>query len=207
MQLYDHPDCPYGMKVRITLAETGCDDYEAIQVDLAAGQQRSPEFLKLNPFGQVPVLVDDDTVVYDSTIINEYLSEEYAADPGLFPDAEHAGERARVRLLEDYADRAFTPAARAIERELLKAGDLRDDARLEAWRETLAKGLEMLERELSERQFLGGGFSLADIAFAPVIMRLDALGVQVDASLGNVKEWINQLAGRPSIGSVLELVA
>ena len=120
MQLYDHPDCPYGVKVRIALAETECE-YETIRVDLASGQQHSPEFLKINPFGQVPVLIDDAVVLYDSTIINEYLNEWYASVPGLLPDLEDAPERARVRLLEDFADRAFTPAVMALEAEYAKA--------------------------------------------------------------------------------------
>src|SRR6185369_2135844 len=63
-----------------------------------------PEFLKLNPYGRVPVLVDDDVVVYDSTVINEYLDDEYpnpmlmpedsarGADPG---GAQQTGSRAR----------------------------------------------------------------------------------------------------------------
>ena len=76
MTLYDHPDCPYGMKVRIVLAEKDMD-CEVVTVDLQSGQHRQSEFLKLNPFGRVPVLVDEDCVIYDSTIINEYLDDEY----------------------------------------------------------------------------------------------------------------------------------
>ncbi len=202
MQLYDHPDCPYGMKVRIALAETDCD-YESVYVDLSSGQQHSPDFLKLNPFGQVPVLVDEDTVVYDSTIINEYLLEEYAASPGLFPDPEHAAERARLRLLEDFADRAFTPAAMALERELARPEQERDADRVGSLRQTLEKALIMLDRELEERQFLGGSFSLADIAFAPAALRLERLGIQPAESQRNLKEWLQRLANRPSIVTVL----
>ena len=76
MTLYDHPDCPYGMKVRIVLAEKEMD-CDLITVDLQAGQHRQPEFLKLNPFGRVPVLIDEGFVVYESTIINEYIDDEY----------------------------------------------------------------------------------------------------------------------------------
>jgi glutathione S-transferase len=58
MKLYDFPPCPFGQKVRIVLAEKGLA-YEFVQVDLSQGEQRKPEFLRLNPFGRVPVLVDD----------------------------------------------------------------------------------------------------------------------------------------------------
>jgi len=203
MILYDSPDCPYGMKVRIVLAEKELD-YEGVNVDLKAGQQRQGDFLKLNPFGKVPVLVDDETVIYDSTIINEYLNDEYPAPP-LLP--EDSAERARARVLEDYADVAFTLPAMAIERELERAAEDRDQNKLNTAQEVLRKGLTMLERELDGKDFLAGGFGLADIAFAPAALQLDKLGVKIDASFTNVKEWINRLTTRRSIGVVLKLVA
>ncbi len=204
MILYDSRDCPYGMKVRIVLAEKELD-HTVREVDLSSGQHRQAEFLKLNPFGKVPVLVDDDLVVYDSTIINEYLDDEYPA-PGLRP-AEDSGLRARMRLLEDYADVAFTMPALAIRRELAKDPQDRDDARLQTARDVVQKGLAMLDRELHGREYLIDTFSLADVAFAPTALQLDALGVRVEASHTALKAWINRLASRPSIGSVLRLVA
>ena len=206
MQLYDHPDCPYGVKVRIALAETECE-YETIRVDLASGQQHSPEFLKINPFGQVPVLIDDAVVLYDSTIINEYLNEWYASVPGLLPDLEDAPERARVRLLEDFADRAFTPAVMALEAEYAKAESERNGERIATLVETIEKALPMLERELSDRQFLGDRFSLADIAFAPAVLRLERLGIVPGDANKNVKEWLMRLAGRSSVMTVMEMAA
>ena len=107
IRLYDHPDCPFSQKVRIVLAEKDLE-FERVNVDLHKGEQKSPEFLKLNPYGKVPVLIDDDVVVYDSTIINEYLDEEYP-NPPLMP--EDSAGRARVRLLEDFCDNSFMPPA------------------------------------------------------------------------------------------------
>ena len=114
MTLFDHPDCPFGLKVRIMLAETELE-YDNIKVDLQAGDNHKADFLELNPFGKVPVLVDDEAVVYDSTVINEYLNDEYFAE--LLP--EDSAQRATARILEDYADVAFTLPAMAAERELL----------------------------------------------------------------------------------------
>ncbi len=198
MTLYDHPDCPFGMKVRIVLAEKDWD-YDLVTVDMGANQHRQPEFLKLNPFGQVPVLVDDDTVVYDSTVINEYLEDEYP-EPSLRPD--DSDLLARVRLLEDYADTSFTLPAMAIEREMKKGVLDRDDVLVKRANAVLGKGLAMLNGQLVGKEFLVGELSLADISFAPALMSLDRLGVSVDASLGNVRAWISRLAGRPSIGSL-----
>lgn len=204
MTLYDHPDCPYGMKVRIVLAEKDMD-CDVVTVDLQSGQHRQIEFLKLNPFGRVPVLVDEDCVIYDSTIINEYLDDEYP-EPALRPAA--SDERARVRLLEDYADTAFTLPAMALQSELAKAPGARDEARVKAARDVVIRSLEMLNRELADREYLGGEtFSLADVAFAPMVLQLDKLGVNLDSTLKNVKAWAQRLASRPSIAKVPRLVA
>src|ERR1039458_8898463 len=84
IKLYDFLSCPYGQKVHIVLAEKALT-YELVAVDLTQHENRKPDFLRLNPFGRVPVLVDDDTTIYDSTIINEYLEDEYPEPPVLPP--------------------------------------------------------------------------------------------------------------------------
>jgi glutathione S-transferase len=198
MTLYDHPDCPFGMKVRIVLAEKDWD-YDLVTVDLAAGQHRQPEFLKLNPYGQVPVLVDEECVIYDSTIINEYLDDEYP-EPSLRPP--DSDDRARMRLLEAYADNSFTLPVMALERELVKQVLERDEAVVSRAREMIARALEMLDRQLAGKEFLVGDLSLADIAYAPAAVALERLGVQVEPSLSNVRGWIGRLAARPSISSL-----
>ncbi|HYB97622.1 MAG TPA: glutathione S-transferase family protein [Candidatus Limnocylindrales bacterium] len=202
MTLYDYPGCPFGKKVRIVLAEKELS-FDTVIVDLAKGQQRGEEFRRLNPFGKVPVLVDEGSVVYESTIINEYLNDEYPHDPELLP--EDSGERARVRLLVDFADRAFTLPSMAIERELAAAE--RDESKLSMAREAVTKCLTVLERELAGKEFLSEQFSLADVAFAPTLVQLDRLGIVVDGSLPSVQAWRGRLTSRPSIGNLLKLVA
>ena len=61
LKLYDYPDCPFCQKVRVVLAEKDLE-YEKIFVDLRRQEQKMPEFLRLNPYGKVPVLVDEDEV-------------------------------------------------------------------------------------------------------------------------------------------------
>ncbi|MFN2375143.1 MAG: glutathione S-transferase family protein [Candidatus Binatia bacterium] len=202
MTIYDYPGCPFGRKVRIVLAEKELS-FDSVQVDLAKGQQRSEEFRRLNPFGKVPVLVDESSVVYESTIINEYLNDEYPHPPELLP--EDSGERARIRLLVDFADRAFTLPVMALEKDG-KAAE-KDEARSQAAREAVGKALQMLERELSGREYLGAEFSLADVAFAPALLMLPQLGINIDASLVNVHAWKARLLARPSIGAAAKSAA
>src|SRR3990170_6456544 len=115
IRLYDFALSPRVRKVRIVLAEKGLR-YERVPVDLFKGEQRKPEFLALNPNGKVPTLQDDGTVVYESTVIMEYLNDKYP-DPPLLPA--DPGARARARILMHYADNPYEGAAGALARELL----------------------------------------------------------------------------------------
>ncbi len=195
IRLYDYPDCPFCQKVRVVLAEMDLE-YERIHVDLRKGEQKNPEFLKLNPYGKVPVLIDEDIVVYDSTIINEYLNEEYP-NPPLMP--EDSAGRARVRLLEDFADNSFTPPAGLILTELAKVEAERDADRIRRCQGEMARVFARLESGLEGKQFLAGDFSLADIAFVPRGMILSQVGVEIDARLQNVGAWLARLRERPSV--------
>ena len=197
MELYDYPDCPFAQKVRVVLAEKELE-YEKVFVDLRTGEHRqNAEFLKLNPYGKVPVLIDDEVVVYDSTIINEYLEEEYP-HPALMP--EDSSARARVRTLEDYCDNSFLPSAGFVQAELSKPQGEQDAERLQRYRNELTRGLKRLEGFLGGKEYLvSGQFSLADIAFGPALLILPRLGVDVDPSLRGVSAWINRLKQRPSV--------
>jgi len=195
IKLYDHPDCPFCQKVRVVLAEKEME-FERVHVDLRVGEQRTPEFLKMNPYGKVPVLVDDDLVVYDSTIINEYLEDEYPA-PSLLP--EDSAGRARVRMLEDYCDNSFLPVAGLVLAELAKPEAERDAERLQRYQAEIGRGLARLETHFDGKDFLVGEFSLADIAFVPRVLILPQMGVEIDPRLRQVAAWIDRLRARPTI--------
>jgi glutathione S-transferase len=195
IRLYDYPDCPFCQKVRVVLAEKDLE-YERVHVDLHKGEQKTPEFLKLNPYGKVPVLVDEDTVVYDSTIINEYLDEEYP-NPLMMP--EDSAGRARVRLLEDFADNSFTPAAGMILAELHKPEAEQDSERVRRYQGEITRVLGRLEAILAGKEFLVGDFSLAEVAFVPRLLALGQLGIELDPRLESVAAWIARLRGRPSV--------
>jgi len=203
LKLYDSPECPFCQKTRIVLAEKDLT-YETAPVDLKAGEQKHPDFLKLNPFGKVPVLVDDEVVVYDSTIINEYLEDEYP-HPQLMPTESAA--RARVRTLEDYADNAFVPVTGTIMQELRRPEAERDQEKLGTSRQHVARMLTMLEGALAGRSWLVGNFSLADAAFAPRVVILGALGITLDPEWKNVASWIQRLNQRASIHDLAGLQA
>jgi glutathione S-transferase len=202
LKLYDYPQCPFGQKTRIVLAEKQLD-YEMIFVDLRKNEQHAPEFLALNPFHKVPVLVDEEdgdarTVIYDSTVINEYLEDEYP-EPPLLPQGDSAG-RARVRLLEDYADNAFTLSAGTYLIEHAKQVAERDPERLRRAKEEVDKTFLLLERELGAgKEFLAGDFSLADAAFAPRLLLLVSRNVAFPEGTRLLRGYVDRLRQRESI--------
>ena len=85
MKLYHHPISGHAHRARLFLSLLGLD-HELIVVDLLQGEHKSPEFLKLNPFGQIPVLDDDGTVVSDSNAILVYLAKKYGRSDWLPED-------------------------------------------------------------------------------------------------------------------------
>src|SRR2546428_6633659 len=199
LKLYDYPDCPFCQKVRVMLAEKDLE-YEKIFVDLRKQEQKSPDFLRLNPYGKVPVLVDEDEVVYDSTIINEYLEDEYPL-PGLMP--EDSQGRARVRMLEDYCDNSFIPPTTMLLTQLRRSDAERDQQRVEQAREELRRTLYYLRDALGGREYLvGKEFTLADTAFAPRIMVLRRLGVELQPPLAPLPARIDRIPSPPSLRSL-----
>jgi glutathione S-transferase len=199
IRLYDYPDCPFAQKVRVVLAEKDLE-FEKILIDLRKGEQKSPEFLKLNPYGKVPVLIDDDVVVYDSTIINEYLDEEYPI-PALMP--EDSQGKAQVRTLEDYCDNSFIPPTTVLLAQALKPEGERDEPRVEQAREELRRCLYYLREKLDGRQYLvGSQFTLADAAFAPRMIVLGRLGFEFEPALAPVQQWVERIRARPSVASL-----
>src|SRR5438094_641941 len=197
MKLYDFLPCPFGQKVRIVLAEKGLS-YELVEIDLTQGEQRRPEFRRLNPFGRVPVLVDEDTTIYDSTIIAEYLEDEYP-EPPLLPALGSSALRAQARIWEDIADTSFTLQVGQLLLEMSKAESERDATRLMRLQQWIEQMLSFLNHQLQGQDFLASQFSVADIGFVPRLLVLKELGVDPTANRGNIDGWINRLLERPSV--------
>src|SRR6266852_9108096 len=197
IKLYDFLPCPFGQKVRIVLAEKSLS-YDLVPVDLSKAEHRRPDFLRLNPYGRVPVLLDEDAVNYDSTVINEYLDDEYP-DPPVLPRIESSAVRARARLFEDFADNSFTPQVGQLMTEVAKPEADRDQARLQRLRQTVERVLDYVNRELQGQHYIVGEFSVADIGFAPRLLVLKDLGVDAGMNRPNVDSWIRRLLERASI--------
>jgi glutathione S-transferase len=198
IKLYTFPPSTNSRKVRIALLEKGLE-FERINVDLTKREQKNPEYLRIHPFGQVPALDDEGFVIYDSTVINEYLEDEYPYPPLMPADSEG---RARARLLEDLRDSHFNPYFVHIMYEMRKPEGERDPQRIDNAKTEIIKCLDRLERELQGKEYLVGAFSLADVAFMSNIELLDRFNIPVDANrFPNTVAWIARLKARPSFAA------
>ncbi|MFQ5850367.1 MAG: glutathione S-transferase family protein [Candidatus Binatia bacterium] len=194
IKLYHFPPSTNSRKVRIALIEKGLE-FERVNIDLSKREQKNPEYLKIHPVGQVPALDDDGFVIYDSTIINEYLEDEYPHPPLLPSDSEG---RARARLNEDFRDNEFNPHFVELIHEVRKPEAERNLSVIQHAKEKISKCFDRIERELEGREYMAGAFSLADIAYMPNIALLERFEIRVDSRYKNMRAWIERLKARPS---------
>jgi glutathione S-transferase len=191
LELYHAEPVANSMKVLICLKEKGID-FVSHYVDLLRFEQHQPEFVKLNPNGQVPVLVHDGTVITESTVINEYL-EDVFPEPRLRP--RDPVSRARMRAWSKFVDEYFCPSLsmigwhilvrriakaldkneleRALERIPLReqrdkwatvAGDSFTEEQLADSRRKCRVSVEKMEAILSKQKWLAcNEYSLADV--------------------------------------------
>jgi len=214
--LYNAPQSTCSQKVRIALWEKGLEFSER-KLDLFKGDQLEEEYKKLNPNGVVPTLVHNDEVIIDSSVIIEYLDEEFPEIP-LSP-ATPAG-RAHMREWMRFFEEVAAPAVRVpsynrvflrhfqtmTDEEFIAFGEskpLRKDFFLRMGRKgyseeevqqsenRLRLTIERMESQLQLGEpWLLGDYSLADICVIPVIVRLNDIGLgKLWADCDKVGEW------------------
>ncbi len=175
----------------MVLHEKGID-FDVREVDLG---NKSEEFLKVSPYGKVPVLSVNGTSLYESNIVNEYLEEVYGS-PRLMPESPE--ERALVRSWMAFADDYFFPYIFRV-RMGLQRGYSEDE--IQEAKEKLSDALSRLEHQLETKEYLVGEYTLADIAHAGNFHRLRVLDKSGEVPLHkypNVTAWIERVQGRKS---------
>ncbi len=197
MKLYDFALSPRVRKVRIVLAEKGLQ-YEKVSIDITKGEQKTPEYLAINPYGKVPALQDNGTTVYESTVIMEYLNDAYP-DPALFPA--DSGQRARARVLMHYGDNPYESAVATLAGELLlkpMQGDTADQEVVNTAAADLNICFDHIANELGNNDYLlGSTFTMADIPYISWALLFPMLKVEIPHA--KLEAWLSRLKERPSI--------
>ncbi|MFC6746595.1 glutathione S-transferase family protein [Methylobacterium persicinum] len=170
MLLYEHPLSSYAQKVKIALREKGVAFTAELPESFGTGRQDGP-FAAANPRTEVPVLIDGDVTVFDSTVILEYI-EERCPEPPLLPRDPAA--RAFARITEDVCDTHYEAVNWGFGEILWfrrATGTLADHLRAEAAAQTRVLQ-DWLTGRLGRREWFGGeGFGWADAAVAPMVNR------------------------------------
>ncbi|HTR86342.1 MAG TPA: glutathione S-transferase family protein [Reyranella sp.] len=197
MKLYSGPLSMFGAKAEIAVLEKGLDvDVVMVPFEMKTlYSPKHPEVARINPKRQVPVLVDGDLEIFDSTQIFEYL-EELRPEPALWP--RDRMDRARARLLELKSDEVYFPH---IVRLMGLAATPDDPAAVEA-RAAAGNFYEDMERALGGKEWLAGGYSYADIGFYMAQLFGERWGVPLTDGHPGLRRWRERMSARPAVATV-----
>lgn len=164
--------------------------FEVIELNMAAGDNRRPEYLQLNPFGQVPTIEDGDTVLFDSNAILVYLAKRYG-DPSWLPE-DALGAAAVQRWLSLAAGPiAYGPCAARL------VTVFNAPLHLETAQKIANKLFDVLDRELADKPFAAGEqVTIADIAAHTYIAHAPEGGVSLEP-YPNIRAWLRRVEALP----------
>ena len=185
---------PNGLKASIMLEEVGLP-YEVRRIDLRALEQKQDGFLKLNPNGRIPVIVDhdaDDFVVFESGAILVYLAEK----TGKLLPADAKGRSIALQWLMFQMGGVGPMMGQA--NVFFRYAPEKIPYAIERYQRESRRLIEVLDRRLGAAEYLAGEYSIADIATWPWVRTHEWSGVSIDG-LDNVARWLSAVAARPAV--------
>lgn len=192
LKLYHYPISYNSRRVWVALLEKNLE-FDLVSIDLN-GEQLQPEFLELNPFHHIPVLVDNGFRVLESLAILDYLEAKYPT-PALLPtDAETL---ATVRMVEMVTVNELIPALSPLNQQWLGLGE-NNSQKLEQAKQQIAIVLTFLEQLLGKQNYFGKEhLTLAEVVAGTVVSILPFLGVSL-SEYPQLNAWIERLNQRPA---------
>ncbi|GAA0231205.1 glutathione S-transferase N-terminal domain-containing protein [Castellaniella daejeonensis] len=187
MVLYSGTTCPFSQRCRFVLFEKGMD-FEIRDIDL---YNKPEDIAVMNPYGQVPILVERDLVLYESNIINEYIDERFP-HPQLMPADPIM--RARTRLFLYNFEKELFVHVSTLENRGITDEKVREAARANI-RDRLAQLAPLL---VKNKYMLGEEFSMLDVAVAPLLWRLGHYGIELPKSAAPIQKYAERLFSRPA---------
>ena len=225
-KLYNAPQSTCSQRVRFVFNGKKIP-FDEVKLNLLAGDQLKPDYLKLNPNGVVPTLDHDGEIVIDSTVITEYL-DEVAPENSFTPESPVA--RARMRALMHFIDEmpaaavrvptfnlAFLPSFQKMSREdfvaMAESKPLRKEfmmamgqtgfpqAEMDAALARLRRAYERMDAEIEKSGgpwLLGKDISLADVAVMPALVRMHDLNMPGWLGLPRIVTWFDNIRAHPA---------
>ena len=189
MTLYSGTTDPFSQRCRIVLYEKGMD-FQVVDVDL---EKKAEDIALMNPYNEVPVLVERDLILHEANIINEYIDERFP-HPQLMPPDPVMRARARYFLFRFEKD-IFT---HVVELES-KTSKAHDKARAQI-RDAL---LQMVPMFAKHKYLLGEEYSMLDVALTPLLWRLDYYGISMPKQALPMMKYAERLFARPAFSEAI----
>lgn len=185
IKLYRYVLSGHSHRAELMLSLLGLD-FELVDVDLAKGAHKEPEFLAKNPFGKVPAIDDDGVLIWDSNAILVYLAKKYG-DRQWLPEDPAKAAAVQAWLSTAAGEIAFGPAAARLVNVF---GAKLDHERAK----TIANGLfATMDRQLADRHFLTGeGPTIADVAGYSYIAHAPEGDVSLEP-YANIRAWLGRI--------------
>jgi RNA polymerase-associated protein len=188
MVLYSGTTCPFSQRCRLVLFEKGMD-FEIRDVDLF---NKPEDISTMNPYGQVPILVERELILYESNIINEYIDERFP-HPQLMPA--DPLQRARARLMLFNFEKELFVHVHTLENEKSSSSSkLQDKAKAEI-RDRLTQLAPLF---VKNKYMFGDEFSMLDVAVAPLLWRLDHYGIELSKTAAPLMKYAERIFSRPA---------
>ncbi|KAI4305951.1 hypothetical protein L6164_029276 [Bauhinia variegata] len=203
------PLCAATKRVLVCLIEKEVE-FETVHVDITKGEQKSPEYLKLQPFGVLPVIQDGDYTLYESRAIMRYYAEKYKSQ-GVELLGKTIEERGLVEEWLDVEATNFHPPIYNLAIQLMfspMVGITPNPKLIEESEAKLESVLNIYEERLSKSKYLAGDFfSLADISHLPFLDYLvNYMGKEyMVKDRKHVSAWWGDISSKPSWKKVIQL--
>ncbi len=188
MVLYSGTTCPFSQRCRLVLFEKGMD-FEIRDVDLF---NKPEDISTMNPYGQVPILVERELILYESNIINEYIDERFP-HPQLMPADPLM--RARARLMLFNFEKELLVHVHSLENEKSRSAEKSHEKARNEIRDRLTTLAPLF---LKNKYMLGEEFSMLDVAIAPLLWRLDHYGVELSKTAAPLMKYAERIFSRPA---------
>lgn len=193
--LHSYRRCPFAIRVRMVLEEKGLP-YTTLEEDLSAP---SADLLRLHPQGRVPLLIHQGLAIHESSIITEYLDENFG--PPLLTPSTPSG-RAMLRMWTFWCNELFKPDLDTYKYEW---ESLTPPAQAEL-SERMAAHLDKLDQALARSPYImGAELTLADIHLFPFYRQLQKSRPEFQAQFKTERldRWLNSIVARPSFEQVM----
>lgn len=188
--LYTAPT-PNGWKISIALEEMGLP-YEVRVVDFASNEQKSDWYVKLNPNGRIPTLLDDDFALFESGAILIYLAEK----TGRFLPHDVQG-RSRVIQWLMFQMSAVGPMMGQAN-VFLRYFPEKIQPAIDRYQREVTRLFGILDRQLAAHEYIAGEYSIADMALWPWVSGYEWSGVSI-GEFANLQRWLAQVGERPAV--------